>query len=84
LIDSLKGAKVRLEGPSTAIIDGTLAGTQEFRGQTLHGFLEHYQIIVRTDDGETRTAVPYKNFVIAKDYRSPTRPATTLGAFSQT
>jgi hypothetical protein len=55
LVTKLRGAKVRLKGPGTQIIEGTLAGTQDFHEQSQLGIINRFRVVVMAEDGDIRT-----------------------------
>jgi hypothetical protein len=55
LATKLRGAKVKLRGPGTQTVEGTLAGTQDFKEYTQQGIIDRFRVVVMADDGDFRT-----------------------------
>jgi hypothetical protein len=58
LFTKLRGARVRLKGPGTHVIEGTLAGTQaapEMSGRNAAMLINRFRVVVMADDGDLRT-----------------------------
>jgi hypothetical protein len=58
LFTKLRGARVKLKGPGTHLIEGTLAGTQaapEMSGRNAAVMMNRFRVVVMADDGDIRT-----------------------------
>jgi hypothetical protein len=55
LFTKLRGARIKLRGPGTHLIEGTLAGTQAAFPEATAGVGNRFRVVVMADDGDIRT-----------------------------